>query len=808
MFWLPLLTLPGQDPAIPKAGLVITKSTKFAPGVYTIPHSDESGKTGAITIRGNKITLDFTGVTLRGTPETVMPNERKGTAIRIEGKDITIKGLNVHGYKIGLIADSTDGLILRDLDLSNNWKAKLGSTWEREDLGDWMSFHQNEKDEWLKFGAAIYLKNARDFTISGVKAWGGQCGLMMTRSEGGLVYNNDFSFLSAVGLGMYRSSRNRIMHNNIDWCVRGYSHRNYNRGQDSTGILIYEQSNENVFAYNSVTHGGDGFFLWAGQTTMDTGQGGCNDNILYGNDFSHAPTNGIEATFSRNVFANNLILECWHGVWGGYSYDTVIAGNVFGLNAEAIAIEHGQSNTFDGNIFRLDTVAMKLWARESQPADWGYAQKRDTASRDTKILRNVFFDIPGIALDLQRTSNTSVRDNFIKKVGSVLTDRGNLSGLAFTGNTLMTPAPFDPAKFPAIVEWEANTLSSGASEVPSLAYMRGSGLVALGDAGSREVFDRIFKQSVWNPLVKPAPLTKSLEAANPEEVQMEAARPYYVEPLDGGNIPFLGESPRRGREFIIVDEWGPYDFRRPILALRDTVVQENGTIYIFETLGPKGKFSGIGREVSFVTDPAALPIKLPTRAKLVGQSGNVGDWVAVKVNGPFSLDYEFTGADVFDVRGVKTPAGKPFKFGYSRDEVGLDWHVRFWNWDKSTQDPRTQEAEFKKIFAGAPAAEYRSRELYGAWYGAPRTGVNADQFATIAETTASLPAGEYELTVTHDDGIRLFVGTQLVFQDWTWHGPKTDVVKVRFSGTATPIRIEHFELDGFSTLRCVVKPVK
>ena len=35
---------------------------------------------------------------------------------------------------------------------------------------------------------------------------------------------------------------------------------------------------------------------------MDTGQGGCNDNLLYGNDFSHAPTNGIEATFSRNAF--------------------------------------------------------------------------------------------------------------------------------------------------------------------------------------------------------------------------------------------------------------------------------------------------------------------------------------------------------------------------------------------------------------------------------------------------------------------------------------------------------------------------
>jgi len=102
----------------------------------------------------------------------------------------------------------------------------------------------------------------------------------------------------------------------------------FTTGQDSAGILIYEQSNKNTFAYNSVTHGGDGFFLWAGQSTMDTAKGGCNDNVVYGNDFSHAPTNGIEATFSRNHFVNNLLRECWHGFWTGYSYDTLMSGNL------------------------------------------------------------------------------------------------------------------------------------------------------------------------------------------------------------------------------------------------------------------------------------------------------------------------------------------------------------------------------------------------------------------------------------------------------------------------------------------------
>ena len=91
---------------------------------------------------------------------------------------------------------------------------------------------------------------------------------MMMECNDGLFYNNEINFNSGIGMGLYRSNRNRIMHNKLDWNVRGYSHGFYSRGQDSAGILVYEQSNENIFAHNSATHSGDGFFLWAGQTTM------------------------------------------------------------------------------------------------------------------------------------------------------------------------------------------------------------------------------------------------------------------------------------------------------------------------------------------------------------------------------------------------------------------------------------------------------------------------------------------------------------------------------------------------------------
>ena len=222
--------------------------------------------------------------------------------------------------------------------------------------------------------------------------------------------NNDFSFNSGLGIAMYRSSFNTIAYNKINFNVRGYSDGVYNRGQDSAGILIYEQSNNNFFYKNSVTHGGDGFFLWAGQTTMDSGKGGCNDNVLQGNDFSYAPTNGIEVTFSRNVIKGNRIFECDHGIWGGYSYNTLISENQFRSNRIGIAIEHGQDNQIHQNIFFRNKEGIRLWSRKEQPSDWGYAKNRDTRSRNY-IINNNNFTSNDIAINVSRTENLNVFEN-------------------------------------------------------------------------------------------------------------------------------------------------------------------------------------------------------------------------------------------------------------------------------------------------------------------------------------------------------------------------------------------------------------
>ena len=69
---------------------------------------------------------------------------------------------------------------------------------------------------------------------------------------------------------------------------------------------------------------------------------GASDNLFLTNDFSFAPTNGMEAMFST------------------------------------IAANH-----FDG-----DGTALRLWADSIAPSDWGYRKHRDKPSRDYLVRDN------------------------------------------------------------------------------------------------------------------------------------------------------------------------------------------------------------------------------------------------------------------------------------------------------------------------------------------------------------------------------------------------------------------------------------
>jgi len=410
-----------------------------ASGVYRL-RAPRSLDSAVVTVRGDDVTVDFAGATMQGISTGANPDLASGVAVRIEGgHGVRILNATIRGYKVAIMARGTRRLDLVNNDLSYNWKPRLYSLVEHESLVDWLSFHHDEHDEWLRYGAGAYLADVVGGEIRGNRVTQGMDGIMLVRSSGIRVWNNVLSFDSGVGIGLYRSSHDTVMHNQADYDVRGYSDPFYHRGQDAADMLVYEQSSHNVVAYNSMTHGGDGFFLWAGQSTMDTGQGGANDNLVYGNDFSFAPANGIEATFSRNTFVANHVEGCEYGVWGGYSFDSRILGNDLDRNRTGIAIEHGQGNVIAYNRFMDDSTGVRVWADSIQQPGWGYAMHRDTRSRDYRVDSNTFVR-DRVALRVANTTGFSVSGNTFSAVDSPAVAR-DTARYRFSGNTVEALRP-------------------------------------------------------------------------------------------------------------------------------------------------------------------------------------------------------------------------------------------------------------------------------------------------------------------------------------------------------------------------------
>ena len=697
-----LLEFAARSPQL-SAGTVITTSTRIPAGTYELKSADRDHP--AIVIRGSNLTVDFTGVTLLGGRPEADPDTYAGLGVLVDGgENVTLKNLTARGYKIGVYARKSRGLHITGADLSYNWKQRLYSLVEHESLLDWMSYHHNEKDEWLDQGAGIYVADSPNVEVDHTTIVQGQNGLMLVRSDDARIWNNTFSFLSGIGVGLYRASGNTIQHNRIDWCVRGYSHTFYNRGQDSAGILIYEQSHRNIVAFNSATHGGDGLFLWAGQSTMDTGKGGANDNVFYDNDFSFAPANGIEATFSRNVFYGNRVEGSWHGVWGGYSFDSWIAANRFAGNVEAIAIEHGQDIRITENVFDGDETAIRLWKNPTQDPNWEYPKQRDTRSRDYVIAGNTFKG-NATALKITETQSVRVLTNQFEKVGTVAVLAGDTRNLGI-GDEVTVPVRTRP----------------------------------------------------------------TIDVALPK-------------PLPGGMDAKIPDADRRGREAIIVDEWGPYDWKSP-------------------KLWPDGRADATPLKLKVLGPPGEWTLASVRGATVEPRAGRVPGVVTVTPAAATPIDVDvrlsYTGAAVVGPRGERTPAGTSYPFGYARFFVPIDWRVRYYAFDQAAAPDRAPDA-FARVVAGTPAKTDRRDRLDYMSGGSIADGLPRDRVALIAEGDLDLPRGRYVVRTISDDGIRVWMDDEKIIDRWTPHESALDEVPI--TGGKHRLKVEYYEIGGFAELR-------
>ena len=424
---------------------VISSSCRVVIAAGTVI-ADPDGQ-GVIQIGADDIELVFEpGSVMCGSGDLHQLERLSGTAIRVNGhKNIRIRGATIRGYKLGVWASNADNLELADSSFESMRARRLQSTPEAEDASDWLYPHHNDERPWREeYGGAVVVESSEGVGIHSVRVRHGQNGIILDRASNAKIYDNDCSFLSGWGLALWRTSDCTVSRNAFDFCIRGYSHGIYNRGQDSAGILIFEQSSRNLFVENSVTHGGDGVFGFAGREAigeisrpgLDHSGLGCNDNIFVGNDLSFAAAHGLEMTFShRNIIARNRVISnaiC--GIWGGYSQETQIVENDFaengsagyGLERGAINIEHGSGNQIISNRFVKNACGIHLW--------W---------DDDGKLLQ-----LPGIKATDKGVSNntiaanTSVEDEIFLRVRDIK-DAPHVHDLRVASNSVARPGHDD-----------------------------------------------------------------------------------------------------------------------------------------------------------------------------------------------------------------------------------------------------------------------------------------------------------------------------------------------------------------------------
>jgi parallel beta-helix repeat protein len=419
---LPSLRVTDDDTVIRKSCRIV-----IPPGTVI----DDAGNDGAIRIVGRDLTVVFDeGSLLRGAGPDDEPDRFTGIGILAEDAEgLTLRGLRVEGYRVGLEVRRSARMVIEDSVFENLFRQRLRSTPDAEDGADWLRPHHNDSGEWKRnYGAAVVLESCRQAALLRLRVRRSQNGIILDRVSDSRVYDNDASFLSGWGLALWRSCGNVITRNAFDFCIRGYSHGVYNRGQDSAGILLFEQSSGNVIAENSATHGGDGIFGFAGSEALEQqARAGCNDNLLLENDFSYAAAHGIELTFSfGNVFrGNRLVGNAICGVWGGYSQETLVCDNLFesngdrgyGLERGGVNIEHGYANRIIHNTFRHNRCGVHLW----WDPDEGLMSKPWARANHKGCLRNVVvansFEGDTVAIHLRAAKETLIGGNVFEAVG-------------------------------------------------------------------------------------------------------------------------------------------------------------------------------------------------------------------------------------------------------------------------------------------------------------------------------------------------------------------------------------------------------
>jgi parallel beta-helix repeat protein len=250
----------------------------------------------------------------------------------------------------------------------------------------------------------------------------------------------------------------------------------------------------------------------------------------------------------------------------------------------------------------------------------------------------------------------------------------------------------------------------------------------------------------------------------------------------GAMNAMLPDNSRRGRMTIIVDEWGPYDFRSPKLW---PVGKPTDRPLVLRLIGPQGKWTmksirGGNTTVREGTVPVEIPIVINDKAL------------------DLEVLLEFIGEQVVTSRGVVVPAGKPVPVIYRLYEPLVDWSVKYWAYEPQ-QDPVQFPQNFAAKLSEPPLKTEMLPRLDFTSGGAIGANLPANRLALRAEGLVQLPQGLYELAVISDDGVRVWIDDRLVIDRWNVH--ESEVDRLPLTGGRYKMKVEYFESTGWAELQ-------
>ena len=123
------------------------------------------------------------------------------------------------------------------------------------------------------------------------------------------------------------------------------------------------------------------------------------------------------------------------------------------------------------------------------------------------------------------------------------------------------------------------------------------------------------------------------------------------------------------------------------------------------------------------------------------------------------------------------------------------WTVSFFSWPDA--GPEQPPADWEAVVKSKSLLEQTLPVLDFHW----RTGslapeVPKDHFAVIATAEPELAAGVYVLRTTYDDGIRVYLDDQLIFDRWTFNHESTVATEFVVGEGRHTIRVEYFQITG------------